>query len=151
MTTQSQNIISQEFRITQLDSNFVGTDGTATVLSRIGVYTVPNATAIRIRAGDVLAMNLFDSTPTELTGSTSSFSLRITDANGLSMREIANGNYNLVNQTFTDRNNLWAFSSSYYILANQKLELWVNGNLAVESDNTVFMMSCLQGTDGVLY
>lgn len=151
MTTQSQNIISQEFRITQLDSNFVGTDGTSSVLSRIAVYTVPNATAIRVRSGDVLAMQLFDSTPTELTGSTSSFSLRITDANGLSMREIANGNYNLVNQTFTDRNNLWAFSSSYYILANQKLELWVNGNLNVESDNTVFMMSCLQGTDGVLY
>jgi hypothetical protein len=151
MTMTRQNIISQEFRITQLDSNWVGTDGTASVSSRVGVYTVPNATAIRIRSGDVLAMQLFSSTPTELTGSTSSFSLRITDANGLSMREIANGNYNLVNQTFTDRNNLWAFSSSYYVMANQKLELHVNGNLAVSESDTVFMMSCLQGTDGVLF
>jgi hypothetical protein len=150
MTTR-QNIISQEWRVTQLDSNWVGSDGVAGVQSRVGVYTVPNATALRIRSGDVLAMQLFDVTPTELSGSLSSFSLRITDANGLSMREIANGNYNLVNQTFTDRNNLWAFSSSYYIMANQKLELWVNGDLAIESDNTVFMMSSLQGTDGVLF
>jgi|TARA_R100001594_G_C4049563_1_gene264778 hypothetical protein len=146
MTMQS-SIVANEFRITQNDPNFTAYTGVANTLTKVVQYSVPQSTALKIRQGDVLSLDLQTAVPAQIVDG-SQCRLVITDANEVYSNVIAEGTYQIFKE-FTNRNTIYAFSSQYNVGANMLIQLWVNASTVIASANTVFQLSCVRATANV--
>lgn len=137
-------LATNEYRITENDSNTTLTVGVANSLTKVISWSCPNSTGFEIRPGDVFSLTAQSSTPTEI-ADTSVVKVVITDPNEIYTQVILEGSYAIVKE-FTNRNTIYAFSSQYKIGANQLIQVWVNGDLAMATAQTVFQISGIRIT-----
>jgi hypothetical protein len=141
-------LATNEYRITENDSNTTLTAGVVNTLTKIIQWSCPNSTGFEIRPGDVFSLTAKDTAgPTDI-ADTSLIKVVITDPNEIYSQVILEGSYAIVKE-FTNRNTIYAFSSQYKIGANQLVQVWVNGDLAVATAQTVFQISGIRITSGL--
>jgi hypothetical protein len=138
-------LATNEYRITENDSNTTLTVGVANTLTKVISWSCPNSTGFEIRPGDVFSLIAKDSAGPTAIADTSVIKLVITDPNEIYTQVILEGSYAIV-QEFTNRNTIFAFSSQYKIGANQLIQLWVNGDVAMATAQTVFQISGIRIT-----
>ena len=141
-------ILQDEFRITQNTSGVTQAAGTADVSSDVVTFVVPDATGFIIRPGDVLSIYLASSTPTEI-ASTSVIKLIHTDTNSVIERELVNVSYTVLVE-WSNRNILYTFGARTSLAPDERLLLRTTANLAVDTAQTRFQISCLRGTRSIL-
>ena len=141
-------ILQDEFRITQNTSGVTQAAGTADVSSDVVTFVVPDATGFIIRPGDVLSLYLASSSPTEI-ASTSVIKLIHTDTNSVIERELVNVSYTVLVE-WSNRNILYTFGARTSLAPDERLLLRTTANLAVDTAQTRFQISCLRGTRSIL-
>lgn len=146
MVTERRTSIS-EVSITGQDPNVTVSDGTADQLSTVIEFTVPDRTLFVIRPGDIAAFTFKSSTPTEI-ADTGLVKIIHSDANGITSEVIAESIY-LRFKEFQDRAKLFSFGKKTVLQPDEKLQVQVNANLAIDADETVFVISAERGAQTI--
>lgn len=141
-------ILQDEFRITQNTSGVTQAAGTADVSSDVVTFVVPDATGFILRPGDVVSVYLASSTPTEI-ASTSVIKLIHTDTNSVIERELVNVSYTVLTE-WANRNIIYTIGQRTSLAPDERLLIRTTANLAVDTAQTRFQISCLRGTRSIL-
>lgn len=136
-------ITEDEVRITQATPGVTLSAGVANQRSLVAEFVVADRTAYIIRPGDVFSLHLADTTPTELAG-TSQVELVHTDPNGVVTRQLVLADYTVLRE-FVDRNLLFTFGKRTHLRPDDRVRIYVTGNLAAATAQTRFQISALRG------
>lgn len=135
---------TDEFAITQSDSNITLAAGTADKETTIATYTVPDRTKTEILPGKIFSLYLADTTPTQLAG-TSLVKLTLEDPNGIVTSLLTQRDYTVL-QEFQDKTKVFTFAQRVVAQPKDRIRIKVTGNLAAATAQTRFQIECRRHT-----
>jgi hypothetical protein len=134
-------LVSNEFNISQADSNVTKSNGTAGIMSDIFDYKVPDSTIIQLRPSDVIAAYFKDASA-EM-AATDAYEIVVTDPNRIRNEVIASGLYMDI-KTFDDRNKVRKFGQSKTVKAGWHIFVRAKATTVLVNASCYFKVTALR-------
>lgn len=111
---------------------------TASALTRVFQYQVPQGMHVILRAGDSYYFTLYDGSTTPVAVTTGTFLMRKEDGSGTIMEEVASGTIARFGGNVYEKNQRPEFKADVLLMQSMILKVLINSATAISGDNSDF-------------